>query len=128
MATLLEHVHSAQQQVIVHGTGQVINRVLSIFLFTKRQRKMDLMTLFREENLLKGEKSPPGALYHHVHAKSCPLWRLPVSNTCSNPASQVHTMQCKTMHACLLTKLCDRELYVCQLDCSQILFLEHTQL
>ena len=70
MATLLEYIHchafythlSAQQHASVHGYGQGLNRVLLIFLFTKRQRMRDKMTAIREENpLKKGGHSPPEA-------------------------------------------------------------------
>ena len=47
------HTLSAQQHASVHGLGQGLNRVLLIFLFTKRQRKRDKMTGIREKNPLK---------------------------------------------------------------------------
>ena len=78
------HASTSQQHANVHGLVSKLNHVLSIFLFSKRQRKGDEMTVNREESLVKGENSTPGALYHHVHAKRFLLWRVPVSNTCFN--------------------------------------------
>ena len=131
MATLWEYIHchafctclSAQQHANVHGLGQGWNRVLLIFLFTKRQRIRDKMTATREKVLKKSGHSSPEALHHHVHAKS---FLLPAC-TCLRymvHGPDIRHVPCTMYTTWLLIKLCDKKMNVCLLEYSHVAFLE----
>ena len=120
------HASTSQQHANVHGLVSKLNHVLSIFLFSKRQRKGDKMTVIREESLVKG-----GTLNSWSSLWPCTRQTIPaLACTClkhmlqSQPVKHVPWQG--TLHGCMEC-MCDKEPFACHLECSHVVLLGHTR-
>ena len=114
------HTSTAQQHAHVHSSVLRINHVLSIFLFIKRQRKGDKMTVIEQECLLKEETLDSLSSRQMIPDLGCTCLKYILQ---SSQSSIYHDWG--TLHGCVAC-MCDKESFACHLKCAPVDFLGHT--